>query len=126
MSKFFNTVLNIHTNIHSIICRLKIDYSCQLYSTTSPGRLKKLKKNSIQRKSIIIFINAFETSPVEYLHEEAFDLPLELRSNELGLRLMYNLRSNTTYRVSLNTLDNREDQNNEENEGAIGPMGVHL
>ena len=35
---------------------------------------------------------------------------LELRRNELGLRFLYKLRSNTTYTEFLNTLDNREDQ----------------
>ena len=39
---------------------------------------------------------------------------------------MYKLRSNTTYTKSLNTLDDREDQNYEENEGATRPTQVNL
>ena len=36
------------------------------------------------------------------------------------------MRSNITYIESLNTLDDREDQNYEENEGAIKSKEVHL
>ena len=57
-------------------------------------------------------------SPGETLHAEAHDLTLELRRNELGMRFLYRLRSSTTYTESLNSLDDREDQNYEENEGA--------
>ena len=46
--------------------------------------------------------------------------------SKLKLRFLYRLRSNTTYIESLNTLDYREDQNYDENEGATEPTGVHL
>ena len=107
-----------------MVCRCKRDYDCQLYSTASPARLKNL--NSIHRKGIRIYTGVFRTSPVESLHAEAFDPPLELRMNELGLRFLYRPRSKTTYIESLNTLDDREDQNYEENEGATKPTEVHL
>ena len=48
------------------------------------------------------------------MHIEAYDLPLELRSNKLELRILFKLKSNTTYIEYLNTLDNREDQTYEE------------
>ena len=60
------------------------------------------------------------------MHAKAYDPPLELRRKELGLRFLYRPRSNTTYTESLNTLDEREEQNYEENEGATKPTGVHL
>ena len=34
---------------------------------------------------------------------KAYDPPIELRMNELGLRFLYKLRSDTTYTESLNT-----------------------
>ena len=39
---------------------------------------------------------------------------------------MYKLRRNTTYTESINTLNNREDQNFEENKGETRQTGVQL
>ena len=39
---------------------------------------------------------------------------------------MYRLKSNGTYTESLNTLDDREDQNYKENKGATKPTGIQL
>ena len=64
------------------------------------------------------------TSPVEALHVELNDSPLELRKNEL--ELLYKLKSNTFYIETLNTLDNKENQNYEENERFIKLTGVYL
>ena len=60
------------------------------------------------------------TSPVESLHIETFDpplKPLKLRRNELEIRLDAE---------SLNTLDNRDDQNYKENKEETTPTGVQL
>ena len=40
--------------------------------------------------------------------------------------ILYRMRSNTTYTESLNTLDDREDQNFKENEGAAKLTGKYL
>ena len=50
-------------------------------------------------------------SPIESLHTEACDPTMKLRRNELELRFLYRLKSFSTYTVSLNTLDNIENQN---------------
>ena len=44
----------------------------------------------------------------------------------MGLRFLYKMWSKTKYTESLNTLDDREDQNYEENERSIKPSGVYL
>ena len=75
---------------------------------TQPGRLKKL--DSINREGIRIYTGAFRTSPLESMHVEANDSPLELRRNELGLRFLYKLRSNIVYTKSPNLLDDRADK----------------
>ena len=72
---------------------------------------------------IRIYTGAFRTSPVESLYTEVCDLPLEVRRNELGLRFLYRLRSNTAY---IESLGDRENQNYEENEGTTKPMRVHI
>ena len=60
------------------------------------------------------------------MHVEANYPPQEIRKNKLGLRLLYKIKSNTSYIETLNTLDDREDQNYEENERSIKPTGVYL
>ena len=65
-----------------------------------------------------MYKGAFRTSPVESLQAEIYDATMELRRNELGLRFLYWMRSNTTYTESLDNLDDREDKNYEENERA--------
>ena len=77
--------------------------------TASARRLKKL--DSLHRKGMRIYTRSLITSPVE-----ANNPPLELRRNELGLRFLYKLKSNTIYIDTLNKLGDREDQNYEENE----------
>ena len=60
------------------------------------------------------------------MHVEANDSLLKLRSNKLGLRFLYLLKSKSSYIEILNTLDDREDQNYEENEKSIKPTGMYL
>ena len=99
------------------VCRSKMDYSCELYSSqfASPERQKNLY--SIHREGIGIYTCTFKTSLVKSLHAEVCDPTMELRRNELRLRLLYRLWSNSTYKESLDTLDDREDQNYVRNEG---------
>ena len=76
--------------LYSTICRTKMDYSCQLYNTASPGRLKKL--NGIHSEGIIIYKGPFGTSPIGALHVEANDPPLKRRWNKLGLKFLFKLK----------------------------------
>ena len=57
---------------------------------------------------------------------EANDPPLELRTNKMGLRFMYKLKSNTSYIETLKYTDDRENQNYQENERSIKHKGVYL
>ena len=78
-----------------------------------------LNSLSINKEGIKIYSRAFKMSSIESLQAEAYDPLLVLKNNELGLRLLYRLRSNTTYTEStesLNTVDDIEDKNYEENE----------
>ena len=52
--------------------------------------------------------------------------PLELRRNELELRFLHKLKTNSSYIETLNTLDNNKDQNYKENERSIKPTAVYL
>ena len=69
-----------------------LDCRIWLYSTASPGELNKL--DSIQRAGKRIYTDAFNFIN-KITHVEADDQPLKLKRNELGLKLLYKLRSNT-------------------------------
>ena len=92
-------------------------------NTASAGRLKKL--DSIHIEEIRIYTGSFRISLVESLNLKTNDPPLELRKNELGLRFLYKLKSNTSYIEILNTLDDRENQNYEEKVRSIKPTEVY-
>ena len=71
---------------------------------------KKIKQTRQHKtQDIRIYTGAFKTSPVESSHVEAHDPLLKRRRNELGLRFLYKLKSNSSYIETLNTLDNNED-----------------
>ena len=72
-----------------------MDYGCRVNNTVSAGRLKKL--DSMHREDMRIYTGAFRTSPVKALHVDENDLPLKLRRNELWLRFLCKLKSNTSY-----------------------------
>ena len=70
--------------MYSAVCRSKMDYGCQLYSTASLGRLKKnLVAYTEKCEGIRIYTDAFRMSPVESLDAEVCDPPLELKRNKL-------------------------------------------
>ena len=83
------------------IFRSKLDFGCQLYSNSTPEKLKKL--DSIHREGIKIYMGAFKTSLIETLYIEENDLSLQLRKINLGLRFLYKQKSNPTYTEILTT-----------------------
>ena len=110
--------------LYSAIFRTKIECGCQIYNTASAGSLKKLE--SIHREGIRIYTRAFRTSPVESLHVEAIDPP-GTKKKQIGTKIpVYKLKSNSSYRETVNTLDNNENQNCKENERSIKLTGVYL
>ena len=68
---------------------------------------------------------AFKIPLIEALHVEGNYPPLELRRNELRLGFLCKLKKNTSYIETLNTLDDRGDQNYEENERPIKSTGMY-
>ena len=89
-----------------------------------PREAKKL--NVIHSEGIRIYKGAFKTSLVESLHTEAYGPSMELRRNKLDLRFMCRQRNNSTYTISLNILDDRENQKYVGNECTTKPTRVRL
>ena len=55
----------------------------------------------MHRDGIRIYTGAFTSSPIEALHVEANEAPLQQRKNVLGLRFLYKLKITPTYLDSL-------------------------
>ena len=85
--------------LYSAIRKTKMDIGCQLYNTASAGKFNKL--DSIHKEGIRIYIGGFRILPVETLHLEANNPPLELR-------FLYKLKNNTLYIEPINLMDDKE------------------
>ena len=91
-----NTLLRLY----NAMCRSKLDYGCQVYSSASKTKLKEL--DVVHNMGLRICTGAFRTSPVESLYVDSHQMPLDLRRQELGLRYTMRLKSsreNPTYEI---------------------------
>ena len=77
--------------LYNSLCKSKIDYACQIYSSASKSNLKEL--DVVHNLGLRICTGAFRTSPVESIYIDANDVPLELRREELGLRYITRIKS---------------------------------
>ena len=77
--------------IYDSLCRSKLDYACEIYSSACKTKLKEL--DVVHNLGLRICIGAYRTSPVESIYVDAGELPLHLRREELGLRYLQRLKS---------------------------------
>ena len=87
-------------NLYNSLCRSKLDYGCEIYSSACKTKLKEL--DVVHNQGLRICSGAFRTSPVESLYVDTNQLPLDLRREELGLRYLMRLKSspqNPTFKV---------------------------
>ena len=76
--------------LYDAVCRSKLDYACQIYSSACKTRLKDL--NVIHNMGLRICTGAYITSPVESIYVDSNELPLHLRREELSLRYIQRLK----------------------------------
>ena len=77
--------------LYDALCRSKLDYGCQIYSSACKTRLKEL--DVVHNMALRICSGAFRTSPIESIYIDTHQLPLDLRREELGLRYAARLES---------------------------------
>ena len=77
--------------LYDSICRAKLDYGCQLYSSACVTSLKQL--DVVHNMGLRICSGAFKTSPIESIYVDTDHLPLDLRREELGLRYLMRVKS---------------------------------
>ena len=75
--------------IYDALCRSKLDYGCQIYSSASKSNLVAL--NVVHNMGLRICSGAFRTS-VECLYVDTHQLPLDLRHEELSLRYLMRIK----------------------------------
>ena len=76
--------------LYDAVCRSKLDYACQIYSSACKTRLKEL--NVVHNLGLRICIGAYITSPIESIYVDSNELPLLLRREELSLRYIQRLK----------------------------------
>ena len=79
--------------LYNSLCRSKLDYACQIYSSAAKSHLKEL--DVVHNLGLRICTGAFRTSPVESIYVDAGELPLDLRREELGLRYINRIKSSS-------------------------------
>ena len=77
--------------IYDAVCRSKLDYACQVYSSACKTHLRKL--DVVHNQGLRICTGAYRSSPVESIYIDSGELPLDLRRQELGLRYIQRLKS---------------------------------
>lgn len=77
--------------LYDSLCRSKLDYGCQIYSSACKTTLKEL--DVVHNMGLRICSGAFRTSPVESIYVDTDHLPLDLRRQELGLRYVARMKS---------------------------------
>ena len=77
--------------LYDAVCRSKLDYGCQIYSSACKTHLEKL--DVAHNMGLRICTGAFRSSPKESIYVDAEELPLDLRREELGLRYYVRLKS---------------------------------
>ena len=77
--------------LYDCVCRSKLDYACQIYSSACKSKLKEL--DVVHNQGLRICTGVYRTSPVESIYVDAGELPLDLRREELGLRFMARIKS---------------------------------
>ena len=90
------------------VCKSKLDYGAQIYSSACPTYLKSL--DPIHNEALRIATGAFRTSPVASLRVEADCPSLDLSREELCLRYLFRLRGSQDYVDNLNVLDDHLDE----------------
>ena len=109
------------------ICKSKIDYGSQIYSSASLSTLDKL--NSVHNQALRICTGAFRSSPEKSLQVEAGSPPLDLQRDDQCLRYILRLESSPEYVENMNVLKDQYDtlyERNEQQQVPIGTRGRHL
>ena len=77
--------------LYDSLCRSKLDYGCQFYSSACKTLLSQL--DVVHNIGLRLCSGAFKTSPIESTYVGTEHMPLDLRREELGLRYLMQIKS---------------------------------
>lgn len=104
------------------ICKSKLDYGSQVYSSAGTSTLKKL--DPVHNEALRICTGAFRSSPTPSLQVEAGSPPLDLQREELCLKYIIKLESHPEYTDKLNIVDEEYDHKYDEDNSHLVPIGT--
>ena len=104
------------------VCRSKLEYGSQLYSSAGSTVLKEL--DPVQNEALRICTGAFRSSPVTFLQVEAGVPPLSLQRDEQCLRYLLRVESCSEYIEDLNVLCDQYDTIYEQDKQHLTPIGT--
>ena len=78
--------------LYRFLVRSKLDCGCIVYESASKTALAKL--DPVHNQGLRLSLGAFRSSPVESLHVEAHEPPLEIRREKLALQYILKLKAN--------------------------------
>ena len=104
------------------VCKSKLEYCSQLYSSAGSTVLKEL--DTVQNEALRICTGAFRSSPATSLQVEAGVPPLNLQRDEQCLRYLLRLESCPEYTEKLNVLNDQYDVKYELNKQHLAPIGT--
>ena len=104
------------------LCKSKIDYGSQIYSSAAPTTLEEL--NPVQNEALRICTGAFRSSPVPSLQVESGVPPLKIQRNEQCLRYITRLESFPEYKEKLIVLSDLYDSKYEKDKHHMAPVGT--
>ena len=110
--------------LYRSLVRSQLDYASFIYRSARRSYLKEL--NSIHHEGLRLVLGAFRTSPVDSMHVEAHETPLQLRSERLALQYITKLKScpsNPAYNCIFNP---RYKQHFENKIKSIKPFGLRM
>ena len=79
--------------LYTVLCLSKIDYGCQIYSSSCNSNLENL--DVVHNMGLRICTGAYKTSPVDSLYVDSGMAPLFIRREELGLRYLSRVLTST-------------------------------
>ena len=103
------------------ICRSKLEYGAQIYSSARPNVLKLL--DPVHNEAMRLCSGAFRSSPASSLLTIMQEVPLALHREEQCLRYLYKLKSNESYNTT-NIMNPSFDIEYFINERIPKPVGV--
>ena len=110
--------------LYRALVRSQLDYGNFIYRSARKSYIKKL--DPIHLEGLRLVLGAFKTSPVESLYIEAYEVPLQLRSEKLALQYCIKLKSCPSNLAYDCIFQSKYKQQFEQKERTIKPFGLQM